>query len=74
MPEQDVTIAAEAIEGSGAPAAPIRKTIEAWESEKGTPTWLRAAARALNRWPRGRELLEQEFDDGVKAASELAIR
>jgi hypothetical protein len=72
MPEQDATIAEEAIAGSGTPAA--RKTIEAWESEKDTPTWLRAAARALNRWPRGRELLEQEFDDGVKAAIDLALR
>jgi len=53
---------------------PARKTIEAWESEKDTPTWLRAAARALNRWPRGRELLEEEFDAGVKAASALALR
>jgi hypothetical protein len=76
MPNDNDAAREERAEGIAAPeeAPPIRKTIEAWESEKGVPTWLRAATRALHRFPRGRELLEQEFDDAVRAAADLSLR
>ncbi|MBI2388641.1 MAG: hypothetical protein HYV09_03405 [Deltaproteobacteria bacterium] len=76
MPNEIETALQERAEGTAAPEAPppVRKTIEAWESEKGVPTWLRAATRALHRFPRGRELLEQEFDDAVRAAADLSFR
>jgi len=77
MPNENDTAREQRAEGIPAPEAaalPVRKTIEAWESEKDVPGWLRAATRALHRFPRGRELLEQEFDDAVRAAADLAIR
>lgn len=76
MPNDNDTARDERAEGTGASedTTPIRKTIEAWESEKDVPTWLRAATRALHRLPRGRELLEQEFDDAVRAAADLTLR
>jgi hypothetical protein len=78
MPNDNETARGERAEGIAAPEAieaqPVRKTIETWESQKDVPGWLRAATRALYRWPRGRELLEQEFDDAVRAAADLALR
>ena len=76
MPDDHDTARGPLAEGTTAPEAapPVRKTIEAWESERDVPTWLRAATRALHRFPRGRELLEQEFDDAVRAAADLALR
>lgn len=76
MPNDNDTAREERADGIGAPEliAPIRKTIETWESEKDLPGWLRAATRTLHRFPRGRELLEKEFDDAVRAAADLALR
>jgi hypothetical protein len=75
MPQNHDTARPPRAEGTAAPDdAPIRKPIEAWESEKDVPTWLRAATRALHRLPRGRELLEQEFDDAVRTAAALSLR
>lgn len=76
MPQDHDTARPPRAEGTAAPeeAPPIRKTIEAWESEKDVPTWLRAATRALHRLPRGRELLEREFDDAVRTAAALSLR
>jgi hypothetical protein len=65
-------------EGTGAPEAPppppTRRRVEQWEHDKQVDPWLRAAARALNRWPLGRELLEEEFDAGIERAAGLALR
>lgn len=76
MPNDNNTASAALAEGTGASeeAPPIRKAIEAWESEKDVPTWLRAATRTLHRFPRGRELLEKEFDDAVRTAAALSLR
>jgi hypothetical protein len=76
MPDADDAARDERAERTGVPAAEplVRKTVEAWEAEKDVPGWLRAAARALHRWPRGRELLEEEFEAGVKTAADLALR
>ncbi|MBI2392817.1 MAG: hypothetical protein HYV09_24745 [Deltaproteobacteria bacterium] len=74
MSEAEETARDERVDGSGAPEGPRRKTIEVWEVEKDVPRWLRAATRALHRFPRGRELLEEEFDAAVKAAAELPVR
>lgn len=70
MPQDDTTLEPDAIASDEG----VRKAIEQWESEKAIPGWLRAATRALHRYPRGRELLEREFDDAIRAATELTLR
>ncbi|MGZ5967922.1 MAG: hypothetical protein ACXWUG_23745 [Polyangiales bacterium] len=78
MPDDTNTAPDPGAEGTGAPEAPpqppTRRRVEQWEADKGVDPWLRVAARALNRWPLGRELLEEEFDAGVKRAADLALR
>jgi hypothetical protein len=77
MNEPNTAAREERGEGTGAPEAPpepVRKPIEAWESERHIPGWLRAATRALHRFPQGRELLESEFDEAVSRASALVLR
>lgn len=76
MPNDIDTAPDAAAGGIAAPEthAPLRRTVEAWESDKDIPSWLRIAARGLHRWPKNRELLEEEFDAGVRAARDLALR
>jgi len=50
------------------------RPLEEWEAGKNVPGWLRMAARTLHRWPSGRELTESEFDEGVRAASQMTFR
>ena len=78
MADEITTAPEPGAEGTGAPEAPqsppARRRVEQWEKDKQVDPWLRVAARALNRWPIGRELLEEEFDAGVKRAADLALR
>ena len=53
---------------------PHHKPIEIWVIGKQTPGWLFAAARVLRRWPAGKELSEEEFEAGIKAARDLVLR
>ena len=48
--------------------------LETWVVSKQTPGWLLAAARVLHRWPTGKELSEEQFEAGLKAARELVLR
>jgi hypothetical protein len=50
-----------------------RKPFETWVEAKKPPAWLAAAARAMRGWPIGREVTEQEFDDALEAAGQVAI-
>jgi hypothetical protein len=51
-----------------------RRPHEEWAAEKGTPTWLLAAARAKARWALGQEVTEREYDRAVEAALKEVIR
>jgi hypothetical protein len=56
-----------------AKSAASTKTAEAWAAEKKTPRWLYAAAKALHRWPIGKELVEANFDEACKKAGNVQI-
>lgn len=51
----------------------LRLPVEDWGEQKGTPDWAFAAARAMHRWARGRELTETEYDAAVTAATTIPI-
>jgi hypothetical protein len=51
----------------------VRKPIEIWAEEKGTPAWLVAAARVHENWPMGRELTEAEFEAALKRVSSVRV-
>lgn len=57
----------------------ITATVEALAAERGMApgekdSWKFAAAKAHNRWPQGKELTAQEFDDAVHAAINSSIQ
>lgn len=52
----------------------VRKPIEAWQKELGTPAWLFAAAKAKANWPAGAELSAAEYRAAIRAAEEEGIR
>jgi hypothetical protein len=52
----------------------VHRPYEEWAAEKGTPTWLLAAARAKAGWALGQEVTEKEYDRAVEAALKEVIR
>lgn len=46
----------------------LRRPIEEWRMEKGTPAWAFAAARVKAGWAQGQEVTEEEYDAAVQAA------
>lgn len=52
---------------------PAHRTFEEWAQAAGTATWLAAATRACKRWPVGKELTQQEFDEAVREAASIRI-
>lgn len=50
-----------------------RKPFEQWASEKKTPAWLAAAARAMRGWAIGREVTEEDFDAALTDAGAVAV-
>ena len=61
-----------------APPAPV-KTVEthAFNSDMGPGTkdhWKFEAARAMHRWPEGKELSAEEFSAAIEAATNTELR
>ncbi len=52
----------------------VRRPHEEWAAEKGTPSWLLAAARANAGWALGQEVTEREYDRAVESALKEVIR
>lgn len=50
-----------------------KKTVEQWAEEKEIEPWLFAAAKAGHRWPEGRELTEEQFDEAVRLTEGVRI-
>ncbi|MFN7131602.1 MAG: hypothetical protein ACK4N5_05930 [Myxococcales bacterium] len=51
-----------------------RRTVEAWATEKATPAWLFAGAKAGERWAIGAELTEDEYTAAIQKAASITIR
>ena len=51
-----------------------KRTVEAIASERATPSWLFAAAKALHAWPNGMEVTDEEFAVALVAAANVQIR
>ena len=69
MPKKDVGTDVEV----GAHEEP-RRPYEEWAAQKGTPSWLLAAARVKAGWALGQEVTEREYDQAVNAATKEVIR
>lgn len=54
-------------------AAPERRTIESWRTEKQTEEWLFRAAKAFKRWGIGSECTEAEYDSAVEQTAGLRV-
>jgi hypothetical protein len=50
-----------------------RKAFEEWAKDKQSDVALVAAARAAFKWPVGKELTEQEFDEALDRAGNTTI-
>ena len=51
----------------------MKKTIEDWAAQKGTPDWLMAAAKYRSKWGQGREVSEGDFDAAVAEAGGIKL-
>lgn len=56
------------------PGAPVKKAVEVWEKELGTPAWLFAGAKHGHRWPIGLELTEEAYREALDAAANVVCR
>lgn len=50
-----------------------RQPIETWREAKGTPTWLFAAMKAMQRWGIGSRCDEATYDSAAQAAAGIRI-
>lgn len=53
--------------------AALRLTVEQWLGRKRPEAWKHAAAGAMNRWPIGAELTEEEYDAAIQGAEHIRI-
>lgn len=53
--------------------APLR-AFEDWARAKKTAAWEVAAAKAMHRWPVGKEMSEADYDKAIKDATTHTIR
>lgn len=55
------------------PAAALRP-FEEWAAVKKSAKWEVAAAKAMHRWPLGKEMSEADYDKAIVAATTHTIR